>query len=175
MRSAWPPSPRLRRASCCAAAQPFARIARRRSWWSQTGSNRRPHACKARALPTELWPECSKSPLSWRKPKAWLAEPGSRRLAAFALAAPARQPPLAPRAKLVGPGRLELPTSRLSGVRSNQLSYGPSAAPKRTENRRPLGSRSRQQALVAGQRRSKERETKTAATCTCLVCSMTTK
>jgi hypothetical protein len=32
---------------------------RRRStlWWSQTGSNRRPHACKARALPTELWPQ----------------------------------------------------------------------------------------------------------------------
>ena len=27
-----------------------------RQWWSQTGSNRRPHACKARALPTELWP-----------------------------------------------------------------------------------------------------------------------
>jgi hypothetical protein len=25
-------------------------------WWSQTGSNRRPRACKARALPTELWP-----------------------------------------------------------------------------------------------------------------------
>src|ERR1700685_1395346 len=25
-------------------------------WWSQTGSNRRPHACKARALPAELWP-----------------------------------------------------------------------------------------------------------------------
>ena len=25
-----------------------------RVWWSQTGSNRRPHACKARALPTEL-------------------------------------------------------------------------------------------------------------------------
>ena len=29
---------------------------RRKLWWSQTGSNRRPHACKARALPTELWP-----------------------------------------------------------------------------------------------------------------------
>ena len=29
---------------------------RRAAWWSQTGSNRRPHACKARALPTELWP-----------------------------------------------------------------------------------------------------------------------
>ena len=29
----------------------------RKEWWSQTGSNRRPHACKARALPTELWPQ----------------------------------------------------------------------------------------------------------------------
>ncbi len=27
--------------------------------------------------------------------------------------------------KMVGPGRFELPTSPLSGVRSNQLSYGP--------------------------------------------------
>ena len=26
------------------------------NWWSQTGSNRRPPACKAGALPTELWP-----------------------------------------------------------------------------------------------------------------------
>ena len=25
-------------------------------WWRRTGSNRRPHACKARALPTELCP-----------------------------------------------------------------------------------------------------------------------
>ena len=31
-------------------------VPRSRRWWSQTGSNRRPHACKARALPTELWP-----------------------------------------------------------------------------------------------------------------------
>jgi hypothetical protein len=29
---------------------------RRANWWSQTGSNRRPQACKASALPTELWP-----------------------------------------------------------------------------------------------------------------------
>ena len=29
---------------------------RRNHWWSQTGSNRRPPACKAGALPTELWP-----------------------------------------------------------------------------------------------------------------------
>ena len=32
-------------------------------WWSQTGSNRRPHACKARALPTELWPLLKPRPL----------------------------------------------------------------------------------------------------------------
>ena len=30
--------------------------------------------------------------------------------------------------RVVGPGRFELPTSRLSGVRSNQLSYGPSTS-----------------------------------------------
>ena len=27
------------------------------AWWSQPGSNRRPPACKAGALPTELWPQ----------------------------------------------------------------------------------------------------------------------
>jgi hypothetical protein len=31
-------------------------VSRDRRWWSQTGSNRRPPACKAGALPTELWP-----------------------------------------------------------------------------------------------------------------------
>ena len=29
---------------------------RREGWWSLSGSNRRPHACKARALPAELRP-----------------------------------------------------------------------------------------------------------------------
>ena len=33
--------------------------------------------------------------------------------------------PVDPNARLVGLGRFELPTSRLSGVRSNQLSYRP--------------------------------------------------
>src|SRR6185503_14033885 len=33
-------------------------------WWSQTGSNRRPPACKAGALPTELWPRGISS--TWR-------------------------------------------------------------------------------------------------------------
>jgi hypothetical protein len=53
-------------------------------WWSQAGSNRRPPACKAGALPAELWPR-----------------------------------------RLVGLGGLEPPTSPLSGVRSNRLSYRP--------------------------------------------------
>ncbi len=68
-------------------------------WWSQTGSNRRPEACKATALPTELWP----------------------RLTHFIRS----QDPLRPSLNLVGLGRLELPTSRLSSARSNQLSYKP--------------------------------------------------
>ena len=54
------------------------------NWWSQSGSNRRPPACKAGALPAELWP-----------------------------------------LDMVGLGGFEPPTSPLSGVRSNQLSYRP--------------------------------------------------
>ena len=64
--------------------QPLSRRQVPREWWSQTGSNRRPHACKARALPAELCP-----------------------------------------LTMVGLGRLERPTSPLSGVRSNHLSYRP--------------------------------------------------
>src|ERR1700749_1813613 len=29
-------------------------------WWSQAGSNRRPLACHARALPAELWPQTAR-------------------------------------------------------------------------------------------------------------------
>ena len=65
-------------------------------WWRQTGSNRRPIACKAIALPTEL------CPLSTNHQSVARAN-----------------------ACMVGLGRLELPTSRLSGVRSNHLSYRP--------------------------------------------------
>ena len=86
------------------------------AWWSQTGSNRRPHACKARALPTELWP-----PVTTR---GW---------ASGGIGDHAEG--------MVGPGRLELPTSRLSGVRSNQLSYGPKHGAARRQ-KEPLGSRS---------------------------------
>ena len=34
----------------------YSTITGTRIWWSQTGSNRRPPACKAGALPAELWP-----------------------------------------------------------------------------------------------------------------------
>ena len=44
---------RLRPAGYGAAA--FSRFASE-GWWSRSGSNRRPQACKARALPTELRP-----------------------------------------------------------------------------------------------------------------------
>ena len=32
-----------------------------KAWWSQSGSNRRPPACKAGALPAELWPHRGRS------------------------------------------------------------------------------------------------------------------
>ena len=73
----------------------------RSGWWRQTGSNRRPEACKATALPTELCPQLDLSTSAdapWRYPN------------------------------MVGLGRLELPTSRLSSARSNQLSYRPNSA-----------------------------------------------
>src|SRR3954453_22806877 len=79
------------------------RAAKRQWWWSQSGSNRRPQACKASALPTELWPH-------WIKPLA-----------------------------MVGRVGVEPTTSRLSGVRSNHLSYRPPVAcrPKGRGRREP--------------------------------------
>jgi hypothetical protein len=75
------------------------------AWWSQTGSNRRPPACKAGALPTELWPQGTVVPATG-------VMSGVRTNVRF--------PSPRPRLRVVGLGRLELPTSRLSGVRSNQ-------------------------------------------------------
>jgi hypothetical protein len=110
----------------------------REGWWSLSGSNRRPHACKARALPAELRPH--------------------------------NQETNASRSEVVGLGRLELPTSRLSSARSNQLSYKPvtlKALERRSarHSRRPYGQttaarpRSAFQACVFVR---EERETKTA-------------
>ena len=49
-------SPGTLRSTCSAAPR-----SEGEAWWSQTGSNRRPHACKARALPAELWPRNQKT------------------------------------------------------------------------------------------------------------------
>ena len=117
-----------------------ARCGRSTFWWSQTGSNRRPHACKARALPTELWPRRSEWRVAnseWRRPlisTSLLADRHSL-------------------SKLVGLGRLELPTSRLSSARSNQLSYKPE----------PVAPWRFAAAIAGGSSCGEERETKTAA------------
>ena len=93
----------------------FDREAVAAKWWSQTGSNRRHPACKAGALPAELWPRRLELAAGLKALRAQLSGQSCRKTAT-----------------MVGPGRLELPTSRLSGVRSNHLSYGP-----------PVGARSR--------------------------------
>ncbi len=41
------------------------------NWWSQSGSNRRPDACKATALPAELWPQFWQ--MRTDRPCAWWA------------------------------------------------------------------------------------------------------
>ena len=69
-------------------------------WWSQTGSNRRPHACKARALPTELWPLITGVQGRGLSLRAVVRSAASQ----FWMV-------------VVGPSRFELLTSRLSGVR----------------------------------------------------------
>ena len=76
-------------------------------WWSQTGSNRRPPACKAGALPTELWPLLGPT----ARPCSRL--PGTRSRSRLG------------HRRMVGLERFELSTSRLSSARSNQLSYRP--------------------------------------------------
>jgi hypothetical protein len=80
-------------------------------WWSQTGSNRRPPACKAGALPAELWPLSGvRTPLGILTSARLHAAPTVRQPACLVM---------------VGLGGLEPPTSRLSSARSNQLSYKP--------------------------------------------------
>ncbi len=64
--------------------------------------------------------------------------------------------PIGHRSGMVGPGRLELPTSRLSGVRSNHLSYGPNPVVRHA--RQKAGSAIRHGPELV----CEERETKTA-------------
>ena len=99
---------RLRTRNVKSARQVCVALDRPPIWWSQTGSNRRPPACKAGALPTELWPR------QRTEDRRRMTESKFRRLSSVSR-----------RLIMVGLGRLELPTSRLSSARSNQLSYKP--------------------------------------------------
>jgi hypothetical protein len=96
-------------------------------WWSQTGSNRRPPACKAGALPTELWPLASGVLMSELPACGAVARGNQHRPASSPPALTLQRGSFASlrERRLVGLGRFELPTSRLSSARSNQLSYKP--------------------------------------------------
>ena len=94
-----PPSLMLRRATFAVrglACQP--KRPRREGWWSQTESNRRPPACKAGALPTELWPLVAVPNSVGAAAEGYLAglpSRSSRQPARLRHSASARQPPLA--------------------------------------------------------------------------------
>ena len=73
------------------------------NWWSQTGSNRRPPACKAGALPAELWPQLKPGHrimillrcttiVQKTKPSGLLRKPGIEVYATQSRATPARPP-----------------------------------------------------------------------------------
>ncbi len=94
-------------------------VLRARPPWSLSGSNRRPPACKAGALPAEL-------------------RPRPRRAAGTFLP---------PALRLVGRGGVEPPTSRLSGVRSNHLSYRPTRPVAGTGRQSPPGGGRRRQSV----------------------------
>ena len=106
--------------------------------WRWQGSNLQPPACKAGALPVELHPRTA-----WRKSEAQNPKFQTNSKSQFSNA----QNVLNIRvsviwycfgfrysnfefSKPVGPGRVELPTLRLSGARSNQLSYEPKTQQK---------------------------------------------
>ena len=73
-------------------------------WWSQTGSNRRPPACKAGALPTELWPLASGTLRSGLLACRATARDGRR--GALRLGFGATAFASLPRAKVGGPGKI---------------------------------------------------------------------
>jgi hypothetical protein len=110
-------------------------IAQTRLWWSLPGSNRRPPACKAGALPAELRPRSFQRAIALLE-RMRSAQLRSRRQTASSrpkAGRPSRRPPR-PQG-VVGRGGLEPPTLRLSGVRSNHLSYRPaSRSPKATRS-----------------------------------------
>jgi hypothetical protein len=96
------------------------------SEWRRSGSNRRPPACKAGALPAELRP---RTPAS-RPSRSRTPNRQHRRAACASRQPPGRHGPS------MGQGGFEPPTPRLSSVCSNQLSYWPEPI-HRPEPRRP--------------------------------------
>ena len=119
-------------------------------WWSRTGSNRRPEACKATALPTELRPHLFRAPNANNQtmPKASQGRMAAAHVCAKAVRRMSH--------RMVGLGGLEPPTSRLSSARSNQLSYKPELS------RAAQGCSQRQKRGPAWHSSREERETKTA-------------
>jgi hypothetical protein len=112
---------------------------KKKKWWRWTGSNRWPPACKAGALPTELHPrlrsQISEDRIQYSyQPAAVIIYTCSQfTSASFLLYFKVRSTRLSCplfsdfcHLTVVGLGGFEPPTSRLSGVRSNQLSYRPS-------------------------------------------------
>ena len=98
-----------------------------RCWWSRTGSNRRPPACKAGALPAELRP--------LDRVKMTNSCKGRRGHPFPSICACCHL-------NLMGLGGLEPPTSRLSSAHSNQLSYKP-LNHTQLERRKPADRRAR--------------------------------
>ena len=94
-------------------------------WWRWGESNSWPPACKAGALPAELHPQI----YYWTNPFKWWAQMDSNHrphaYQACALTTWAMRPFIKLKDFLVGTNGLEPSTSRLSGVRSNHLSYAP--------------------------------------------------
>jgi hypothetical protein len=141
-----------------------------KGWWSQTGSNRRPHACKARALPAELWPRTRRRMLRLYAPCELAFASATAQQPSFKKACRAEA---AEQRRLVGLGRLELPTSRLSSARSNQLSYKPSTPISQKIKDWSMLARNRLYANASHKRSPwrvfvrEERETKTAKSRQC--------
>ena len=101
--------------------------------WSWPGSNRRPPPCKGGALPVELQPQCTTegrgaAPMHDGGPRC---SPDARRRAA-AQPQNARRMAAQPPREMVGLSGFEPLTSRLSAVRSSQLSYRPVVPPRPT-------------------------------------------
>jgi hypothetical protein len=130
--SRFPPFQAMAAAPILTFSQPAPALAENQ--WRRPGSNRQPLACKASALPVELRPRC---PLRGKLEARISNLETLRRPAAarFGCRTSCFGFPLTRRSKAVGPGRVELPTSRLSGVRSHQLSYEPLIQLRLCENR----------------------------------------